>query len=311
MKVLEYRPSAVTAGGFLIPLLILTLFFVIMTPTAARSGTTALLAFLIFTAVSLAVFAVAFVRWKKARKSVEAFIRDADIGERIHLPSLVLYETGTYRCTGEWRSSGRSRRYYTSHEFIRGEEGRGAEISIPKGPFIITVKRDDSGLIEFPAVRILSEPYKNVLVLFAPSRGSVEGSGTLQASWENDSAQLSFRGEEKSLTGRVYAILSRARKVRVEVFHASWPENRFMVGEGITFDFSTKLLPDEDTLIVAYDGFSPKDLRGLLGGGEYLMGHGSYGIRLVLDVPFHRDVVEEGEFEVTEEKGNEAGEAFR
>ncbi|NJF24090.1 hypothetical protein [Thermococcus sp. Bubb.Bath] len=139
-----------------------------------------------------------------------------------------------------------------------------------------------------------------------PSGGTVNASGTVEVATENDSAQLSLKGAGKSLAGTVYATLQKARKAKVEIFHTACERNRFKIGEGATFDFSKELLPEEDRLIVAYEGFSPRDFRRLMGGGEYIMGHGTYGVRLILDIPLRPDVVEEGSFEVVlEEKETE------
>ncbi len=84
----------------------------------------------------------------------------------------------------------------------------------------------------------------------------------------------------------------------MELYHSEWNRNVFKVGEGKNFEFSEKLLPEEDILIVAFYGFSPAGLRRLLGKGEALFGHGDYGIRLVLDLPARPDIVEESSFKI-------------
>ncbi len=316
MKVLEYKPPRTVIGGAIVFMVFAVVFFVFTFPLAEMAGADFQLMFLTFMGLFFAVPVILLLRAKRTRRKISLFMEDASIGETMTLPQPVRYEVGTYTCTGEWRGGGKNRHYYTSHTFRKTESGEGPAITLPEGPFIVTVKRDDSGLLEFPAVRILSEPYKNVLLLLMSSDGTVNASGTVEAATENDSAQLSIRGAGRSLTGTVYATLQKARKAKVEIFHTAWERNRFKIGEGITFDFSQELLPGEDTLIVAYEGFSPRDFRMLMRGGEYIMGHGTYGIRLVLDIPLHPDVSSEGSFEVSlkeepeQEKGEKGGETW-
>lgn len=306
MKVLEYKPSGMLIGGAVVFIVFALLFFVFAFPLTKIAGTSFQLIFLAFMGIFFAVPILLLLRVKSATSKVSSFMRDASIGETVTLPQPVQYEVGTYTCTGEWRSSGKNRHYYTSHTFRRMERGEGSTIKLPKGPFVVTVKRDDSGLVEFPGVRILSDPYKDVLLLYMPSTGRVDASGTIEIVRENDSAQLSLRGSGKSLSGTVYSTLQKARKVKVEIFHTAWRRNRFKIAEGITFDFSKNLLPEEDTLIVTYYGFSPRDFRRLMGSGEHILGHGTYGVRLVLDIPLRPDVVEEGSFEVVLEEEKES-----
>ncbi|NJF24091.1 hypothetical protein [Thermococcus sp. Bubb.Bath] len=165
MKVLEYKPPRTVIGGAVVFIAIAVVFFMFAFPLTEMAGSSFQLIFLAFMGIFFAVPVVLLLRVKSARSKVSSFMRDASIGETVTLPQPVRYEVGTYTCTGEWRSSGKNRHYYTSHTFRRTESGEGPTIALPKGPFIVTVKRDDSGLVEFPAVRILSEPYKNVLLL--------------------------------------------------------------------------------------------------------------------------------------------------
>ncbi|MBP1912900.1 hypothetical protein [Thermococcus stetteri] len=222
MKTLEYEASGAAVGGLVVFIAFSVVFFSFALPVIKMAGTTFQMIFLTFMAIFLAVPVILLLRIRSAKNKVSSFMRDASIGETVTLPQPVQYEVGTYTCTGEWRGSGKNRHYYTSHTFRRIKSGEGATITIPKGPFIATVKRDDSGLIEFPAVRILSEPYRNVLLLYMSSKGKVNASGTIEVTTENDSAQLSLDGVGKSLTGTVYTTLQKARKAKVEIFHTAW-----------------------------------------------------------------------------------------
>ncbi len=212
------------------------------------------------------------------------------------------YEKGRVELEGYWTSNGRSRSYHVKRNFQSGERGRGTFVEFPREKFKITVLRDGTGRVEAPAVRILDEPYKDVLLVFLTSRGHVNGSGSLTLSRESDVATVTFGGDGKRLTGTVQVELSRARKVRIEVGSGKvWKR----IAEGLNFDFSFSPLPDEETVVFAhYKTVSPLTLVKSLWEDSTVLGHGAFELKAVLDVPLARDVVEKAQFTV---KLGEAG----
>ncbi len=92
------------------------------------------------------------------------------------------YEVGRVELEGYWTSSGRSRSYHVKRNFQGGGRGRGTFVEFPQEEFKVTVLRDGTGTVEAPAIRILSEPYKDVLLVFLTSRGHVNGSESLTLS---------------------------------------------------------------------------------------------------------------------------------
>ncbi|WP_010479540.1 hypothetical protein [Thermococcus zilligii] len=71
------------------------------------------------------------------------------------------------------------------------------------------------------------------------------------------------------------------------------------VAEGSTFDFTFSTLPEEKTVIFShYDSITPRSILEKLWGGPVVMGHGTFELRAVLDIPLGKDVVETGIFKV-------------
>jgi hypothetical protein len=309
MKVLVYRPSkAAPIAAVVMMIVFLVIFAAFTLPLLKAFGmVTFLLVFgVFFVLIPIIVAVMAFSRYSKASKTLSMLMNEASISESgVLLPQPVQYDVGIYTARGEWRGSGKHRHYYVSHSFSPTDHGEGSSIPIPRGEFSVDVKADDTGEIVFPAIRIPSGPYGGALLLYLDPNGEVEGSGTIQVSHGEDSAQLTYRGDGRAISGTVYSMVKKARKAKVELYRPGLEGNRFRVGEGITFDFSRAMLPEESMLIVAYEGFSPADFRKMMKGGEYLMGHGEYGIRLVLDIPLRPDVVEEGRFRVRYEEAKE------
>ncbi|WP_297491573.1 hypothetical protein [Thermococcus sp.] len=246
------------------------------------------------------VIGLAIVRRRLAH--LETFLSEAQIGDDgIYLQEEVDYETGVYSAKGYWSSSGRNRTYRVQSKFHGNEKGRASRIPLPSGKFVVSVKRNDEGYISAPAVR-LGGKYDGVIVMALDPRGTVEGGGTLTATYGDDYATLTFEGKGSVLEGKVSSSLGKAKRSRVELYHMDYPSNHFRIAAGLNYTFSFNpfkwLKRGKRNVIVTVQGFSPREFRRLFGLGEYLIGHGRYGIRLILDIPMRRDVVEEASFEV-------------
>ncbi|ACS33453.1 hypothetical protein [Thermococcus gammatolerans] len=306
MRVLVYRRYSKRYVIFIIVLFVLItavmLKVALIAPSQVAPSFHALAA--VVTAVSIAIVLFAFRNYRAEDNALGA-LPDQVMGWKIVFPAQIEYEVGVYRSRGEWRRGGRGN-YVWSHSFDVRSRGMGSEVELPEGPFLITVKRNGDGFIEFPALRIVSGPGEGLLMLVATREGEVTGSGRIVATWENDEAELVFEGRGKTIEGSVYGNLLKARKAKVEIFHSALESNVFRIGEGINFSFSKRLLPEDDVLIIAHRTISPRELLRLLvredpfgeDGFECIAGHGRYGIRLALDVPLRLDIGEEGKFEV-------------
>jgi len=242
-------------------------------------------------------------------KKASALFESSSVTESgVTFPEELEYETGRVTLDGYWTSTGRSRSYHVRRSFEARERETGAFIGFPDEPFRVQVLRDGTGRVEAPAVRILSGPYKETLLIFLTDEGEVTGSGSITLSKGSDVATVTFRGEGKELRGTVQAELSKARKVRIEVGSEKvWKR----IAEGQSFDFSFSPLPEEKTVVFANSKtVSPLSLVKALWKDSAILGHGAFELKAVLDVPLARDAVEKAGFRVElrkEEKGEKEG----
>jgi len=247
----------------------------------------------LFVIIALAKGTSVFTGNKKA----SALFENSDVSESgVTLPEELEYETGRVALDGYWTSTGRSRSYHVRRSFEAREKKTGTFVEFPNEPFRVEVLRDGTGRVEAPAVRILSGPYKDVLLIFLTDEGEITGSGSLTLSKGSDVATVTFRGEGRELRGSVQAELSKARKVRIEVDSGKvWKR----IAEGHSFDFSFSPLPEEKTVVFAnYKTVSPLSLVKALWKNTTVLGHGTFELKAVLDIPLAKDVVEKAGFRV-------------
>ncbi len=234
-------------------------------------------------------------------KKVSALFEDSEVSEsRVTFPEELDYEVGRVTLEGYSDVRPRSRSYHVKRRFQSMGKHRGGFVEFPNEQFRVQLLRDGRGRIEAPAVRVLSEPYRNVLLIFFTDEGQVDGSGSLTLNRESDVATVSFRGEGKELKGMVQAELSKARKVKIEVGSGKvWKK----IAEGMNFDFNFSPLPEEKTVVFAnYKTVSPISLMKSLWRDSAVLGHGTFELKAVLDVPLARDVVEKSAFRVEKEQ---------
>ncbi|WP_297509029.1 hypothetical protein [Thermococcus sp.] len=295
----------------LIMVLVFSALFILpvlyLTSTVPGAGMIALL-FIAITSIFLIGGVYVALTRIRASGRVRDFTEKAIVsGNSVSFPMPLEYEAGRLNLAGYWTGSGRNRHYQVDRNFMAERSGTSQSIEFPEREFNVAIDADGSGIVTAPAVRILSDPYKDVLLMFLTDSGRVTGEGTIQLSHNGDSAEITFRGEGKSIVGRVQAYLSRARKVRVEI--SAPGAGRNVVGQGLNFEFMERMLPEEKTLIVTgYKTASPRSLMRHLEGT--VMGHGDFILRAVLDIPLRPDVREERTFRV-ELSGKEEEEESR
>jgi hypothetical protein len=218
----------------------------------------------------------------------------------IYLPLEVPYEVGRYTARAVVASSRWTRNYRVAARFRKESKGSGSNIPLPEGPFSVSVKRNDEGFLSAPAVKLKGK-YSGIVILVFEPWGKVVGEGSLSAQYGEDSATATFEGNGDYLEGKLSASISRARNARLEVLLQEYSGNSVVIAEGEDSSFSFNpfvRMPNEKIAVLTTMGFSPRDFKEIFGPGKYVAGHGKYGIKLVLDVPYHRDVVEKGFFEV-------------
>ncbi len=289
---------------------VFTLFFLFVALSILGSMSSFLpsgftLLFILIPLLVLAVIIVAGFRiWGGGRKA-SALFREAILSETsVGFPEEVSYDVGRVFLEGYWTyehtttSSGTtsSRRYRTRRSFRTEEKGRGMEAPLPMGPFRVELRQDGTGTIDAPALRIRGGRYDGSLIISLTDEGKALGEGQLDLSKGNDMAQVRFRGEGKFLRGSVWAELSKARKVRIEIGSGGlWRK----VAEGKGFDFSISTLPEEKTVVFThYETVTPRSVLKKLWSGPVIMGHGSFELKAVLDIPLSRDIVEKAQFTV-------------
>ncbi len=239
------------------------------------------------------------------RKASILFSNSEISDSEITFPAELEYEVGRLLLEGYWSYSTmntgtgvtNSRSYRTRRSFTPEMKSRGLKAEFPRGPFRVELRGDGTGTIEAPAIRILEGPYRDVLIILLTDEGEVEGEGSITLVKGSDTAQISFRGDGRFVEGSVWAGLSKSRRVRVEYgSNGMWRT----VAEGrneFSFRFST--LPEEKIVIFShYSSVSPRSILRKLWKGPVILGHGSFELRGVLDVPLGRDVSDTAIFKV-------------
>ena len=160
---------------------------------------------------------------------------------------------------------------------------------------------------ELPAVKIASGEYKDILFIFLTNEGYVEGSKTLVLSKDDDIVQVSLKGVGKAIEGEINGTIKNARGVRVEaLFCNKFVELASAKSSGVVQKrFVSKVIPDEKMVIILPDVSIDKpiindfvDLLERYFEPPFVMGHGKYTIKAVLDLPLKKDVVDECTFTV-------------
>ncbi|WP_456395768.1 hypothetical protein [Thermococcus sp.] len=309
MKTILIKPK----GGKIVSASFIVGFMLFMIPIAfvyihTSGGRIFLLAFMAFAALIYTMGILILRTISKQTKKAESLLSMSSISESgISFPEELEFEYGILNMKAWWSSNGKSRSYHVSREFIPAGTARASNIPFINAEFKMLITADGSGFVSAPAVKILSEPYRDVLLLFLTEKGEVEANETLILSTDSDSAQITVRGSGKDIAGRIYSTLSKARKVKISL---SAPESNYKipVAEGDNFEFSYKMLPEEKILIAGgYSVIDPDRIRKYLNKREMAMGHGEFILTGTLDLPLRRDVSESITFNVSLEEKEEWG----
>jgi hypothetical protein len=164
------------------------------------------------------------------------------------------------------------------------------------------------GFAKVPAVKITSGKYKGVIFIFLTNKGRVDTTQTLVVSKDSDYVQVSLQGLGKTIKGNINGTIKKARGARVEV---KIPESkRYKVelvnikkSEVLHKDFAFRIIPDEKILVILPEGHRlfPLFIRLLRECFKppFVIGHGEFIIRVVLDMPLKKDVVKESTLTVS------------
>ncbi|ASJ06208.1 hypothetical protein [Thermococcus pacificus] len=225
LVVLRERGSTVALAFMVVFMVIFLAMFGFML-VSVQGGSVILLGFFAFFMAMMlfGVYALLRKRWEYRR--VQNFAEMVSFSDSsVSFPESLEFEVGRLEMRGYWVGSGRNRSYRVERKFTTERSGRSQGIAFPEGEFKVAIDADGSGIVTAPAVRLLSDPYKDVLLIFLTDSGRVVGEWSIQLSHNGDSAEVVFKGEGKAVTGHVQAYLSKARKVRWKSRHRG-PEER-------------------------------------------------------------------------------------
>ena len=229
---------------------------------------------------------------------------------KIKLPYAMRLERGEVEVVGYWIRSGRSSSYYHKCEFKPLSGLQYLEyIDLNDVPFTFTVlvEYDGTGAIKVPAFRINDPEFKDVIFLvfnLSNLKLSMESS-SISVATTNDVTEATIEVRDNIMRGIVNRpIVGKARGARLELHGSIRAYGRtFTIRKVLanvrerTITFEERLVPEESIIIVTYkDICSPlKVIRSLNWRGPIILGFsdGEYKLRLVLDMPFRRDVYKE------------------
>ena len=306
LVVLRERGSTV-ALVFLVAFILLFALPLFYMLRSAPEGLVFILGFFAFFIVTMLFGVYALLKKRREYRRAQNFAEVASFSDSgVSFPEELEFELGTIEMRGYWVGSGRNRSYHVERKFVLKGNERASTTPFPSEGFKVTVASDGTGSVAAPAVRITDGPYKDIVLLFFTNEGEVGGSGTITLATDKDSAQVSFRGEGKFITGSVYSELRKARRVKVAISAEGFSYEK-VLGKGQGFEFRESMLPEEKVVMVGtYGTATPRMVAKALGGGAVVMGHGEFAIRGILDIPLRPDVRAEKTFRVElsgEEKG--------
>ncbi|ACS32713.1 hypothetical protein [Thermococcus gammatolerans] len=225
-------------------------------------------------------------------------------GNSLVLSEKVEYETGRLLIEGRSYYLGKGRHYQIERRFVKSSSGKGSEIVPIWDEFFVEINGDGIGYFNAPAVLIKTGKYSGLALIFLTSRSETRFRDTMHLEINGEEATVEYHFDGGVLRGVVHSWLSKARGIRLYI-SGGGGEVKKKLGGGREFEFSYRLLPEEDTVLVAPFRFiTPMMILGNLGGflpsprEGLLFGHGTYELKAVLNVPFGRDVVEKVTFRI-------------
>ncbi len=269
--------------------------------------------------IDAAVLAFVGLEGRERRRRI-AFLREVVAGAgngRIVFRRSISYRYGYIVMRGKWVSYGGRRQYSRYAEFEERGRGRGAEAVFPRGilsSYTVVLRGDGSGYMRLPAILIDEPVAEGAVVAIIPGGVSYAGGDiVLSVSHERgDYGYASLETRGSWLIGTItYTGKNASRSLRLEL--AAESPNGVRVRETLAAleepgskRIKYPLSPRETTIIllsgikhasplVVHHGYTrmllkPPRLAGF--------GDGEYRVRLVLDIPMHRDRVAEKKLDI-------------
>ena len=231
-------------------------------------------------------------------------------GSKIKLPYTMRLERGEAEIVGYWIRSGRSSSYYHKCGFkpLSGLQYlEYIDLNDVPSTFTVLVEYDGTGAIKVPAFRINDPEFKDVIFLVFNLNNlklSMESS-SISVATTNDVAEATIEVRNNIMRGTISRpIIGKARGARLELHGSVKVYGRtFTIRKVLanvrerTITFEERPAPEESIVIVTHKNIcSPlKVIRSLNWRRPVMFGFsdGEYKLRLVLDMPFRRDVYRE------------------
>ena len=298
----------------------LIIFFAIILPllSTAKIPLTILSFIVLFMFLPLILSIYIARKYGKISRRIDKLKSMTVLGDNeLKLPYSIRVEKGEAEIGGYWTSSGRSRSYRHYCIFIPKSPPEYVEsigISNFKSKQTILIDIDGSGVIKAPAIRVLEPEFQDLLlIVINPKLNLKRQHLSIRVASEGDIAEASIEVEDNILSGVIYRpIIGKARKARLELRSKIKPskgsEQQIVKviarAKTSSTNFKLNLSLKEPIIILSHkDAISPNGIaRTLKWSTPVIMGfgHGEYKLRLVLNLPFRRDVFREVPFQLSE-----------
>jgi len=249
--------------------------------------------FLLFVAVIAGTILLGIEREKSARERCRRFAAAITVEDRVlKLPGETKLGRGRFVLRGEWRGT-RKRHYAIERTFTATDEIISDGIELAPERFSVEVKENDDALVELPAYLIEDGKFRGTVVVpIIPSYSVEVERGPLEASRDMEFAHLRLDTLENGFYGKLYVNVNRCRGARVELEKSGLRTKEKLAelkGSGEA-ELRREFWIEPIILIMDRKYSDPRKLRDVFGRRLILEGHGDYVLRLILDVPFSKDV---------------------
>jgi len=261
----------------------------------------------IFPLIGLSLIVLTLVGRRKVTRRVLAYLTLMPLLEfkddEIRLPSEMEIEYGVLEMA---YYKGGEENYYSYTIFNSAGKAITDRISFVDEEFKIICYTNiygvKEGFAKVPAVKIKSGEYKGITFIFLTNKGMVDTTQTLVVSKDGDYVQVSLKGLGRTIEGNINGTIKKARGVRVEARIPEFKRHEVELvnvkkSEIVHADFAFRIIPDERILVILPEGHRLFPLFARLlrecFKPPFVMGHGEFIIRAVLDRPLKKDVVDE------------------
>jgi hypothetical protein len=238
------------------------------------------------------------LKTSRAEGKIKSIFQFLDIKEdKIYFSIPLKFEEGFFEVKG-YRVTGANADYYeVDRKFISTNKEEKMEFELKNEPFLMVVNPFGEGKIYMPGIIICDERFRNDIILYSKPIYSVSFSQKkITATYEGDYAELSVYKTSNGFKGSLYipGNLTKARKAKIELI-GDKDKNIYkkIIESKQSVEFEYKFLEESIVIVSNYKIFSPMILNKKLNIPFLIEGHGTFLLRLTLDIPFKEDIKEE------------------